>query len=229
MPAHLWRPSSGTGPGILLLQEVFGISDYIERRAKDLTALGYVVLAPEIWWRMGVSRVEDGPDALAEAFALLERCDWLSAVQDSERALDKLAELPEVPGGVGIVGFCFGGGLGFNVAAQRPPDLLVSYYGSALPELLGLAPPWPGVPVLDPGSVSAPSLHHFGLIDQFLGRPMVEQIRDTLSPLEQVAFETYEGADHAFDNPDFPLHNAQASALAWERTVAFLGTHMPPA
>jgi len=228
MPAHLWRPAAGSGPGILLLQEVFGISDYIERRAKDLAALGYVVLAPEIWWRMGVSRVEDGPNALAEAFALLERCDWLSAVQDSERALDGLAELPEVSGGVGIVGFCFGGGLGFNVAARRPPKLLVSYYGSALPELLGLAPPWPGVPVLDPGPLSAPSLHHFGLLDQFIGRPMVEQIRDTVSPLEQVTFETYEEADHAFDNDDFMLFNAEASALAWERTVTFLDTHLPP-
>ena len=227
MPAHLWRPVSGTGPGILLLQEVFGISDYIERRAKDLAALGYVVLAPEIWWRMGVSRVEEGPDALAEAFALLERCDWLSAVQDSERALDALAELHEVSGGVGVVGFCFGGGLGFNVAAQRPPDLLVSYYGSALPELLGLAPPWPGVPVVDPGSVSAPSLHHFGLDDRFLGRPTVEKIRDSLSPLDQVTFHAYEDADHAFDNDDFMLFGADASALAWERTVAFLGRHLP--
>ena len=228
MPAHLWRPPSGTGPGILLLQEVFGISDYIERRAKDLAALGYVVLAPEIWWRLGVSRVEDGPNALAEAFALLERCDWLSAVQDGAVAFDELNQLSEVSGGSGLVGFCFGGGLGFNVAAQRLPDVLVSYYGSALPELLGLAPPWPGVPVLDPASVSATSLHHFGLADRFLGRPMVEKIRDTLSPLDQVTFETYD-ADHAFDNDDFMLFGADASALAWERTVTFLDTHLPPA
>ena len=74
--------------------------------------------------------------------------------------------------------------------------------------------------------MSAPSLHHFGLADRFLGRPMVEQIRDTLSPLEQVTFETYEDADHAFDNEDF-MHHAQASALAWERTVAFLARHLP--
>ena len=55
MPAHLWRPESGEGPGILLLQEIFGISNYIQRRAKDLADLGYVVLAPEVYWRIGVA------------------------------------------------------------------------------------------------------------------------------------------------------------------------------
>ena len=57
MPAHLWRPALGTGPGILLLQEIFGVSDYIERRAQDLADLGYTVLAPEIYWRIGASRI----------------------------------------------------------------------------------------------------------------------------------------------------------------------------
>src|ERR1044072_4713184 len=76
MPAHVWAPSSGSGPGILLLQEIFGVSDYIERRATDLSALGYVVLAPEIYWRIGATRVENGPQALNEAFALAKQVDW---------------------------------------------------------------------------------------------------------------------------------------------------------
>ena len=63
MPSHLWLPASGRGPGILLLQEIFGVSRYIEQRAQDLADLGYVVLAPEIFWRLGVSRVDEGPDA----------------------------------------------------------------------------------------------------------------------------------------------------------------------
>jgi carboxymethylenebutenolidase len=227
MPAHVWRPEAGQGPGILLIQEIFGISRYIERRAQDLADLGYVVVAPELFWRLGVSRVDEGPDSIEKAFGLLHRLDWASAVQDAERTLDALAELPEVSGGVGIVGFCLGGGLGFNVAAGRSPDVLVSYYGSGLPELLGLAPPEPGVPVLDPASVTAASLHHFGLADSFLSRPTVEKIRDTLNAFDQVDFETYEGADHAFDNDDFHLYDADASALAWKRTAEFLRTRLP--
>lgn len=227
MPAHLWLPKTGSGPGILLVQEIFGISPYIERRAQDLADLGYVVLAPEVFWRLGVSRVDEGPQALEEAFGLLQRIDWKLAVHDCVQALDALGDRSEVSGGVGVVGFCLGGGLGFNVAVESAPDLLVSYYGSALPELLGLAPPEPGVPVLDPASVTAHSLHHFGLADSFIDRQMVERIKATLEPFDQVIFETYETGDHAFDNPDFGLYDAECSALAWGRTVDFLARHLP--
>ncbi len=217
MPAHLWRPDSGTGPGILLLQEIFGVSDYIERRAQDLADLGYTVLAPEIYWRIGASRVENGPDAMEQAFALAQQVDWESAVSDSAVALEEIGRLPGVKGGSGIMGFCFGGALAFNVAAVTEPDALVSYYGSSLPDMLDLA-----------DDVTAPSLYHFGLADSYIAPETVERVRAALVGRPDVAFETYEGADHAFDNPDFPLHNTEASALAWKRTVAFLDTHLPP-
>src|SRR5680860_812470 len=87
MPAHLWRPPSGNGPRIPLLQEIFGISDYITHRAQDLADLGYVVLAPEIYWRVGASRVENGPDALEPAFGLAQQVDWDAAVSDGAAAL----------------------------------------------------------------------------------------------------------------------------------------------
>ncbi len=217
MPAHVWRPASGSGPGILLLQEIFGVSDYIVSRAQDLAGLGYVVLAPEIYWRIGASRVENGPDALEQAFALAQQVDWDAAVSDSAAALEELGRLPGVDGGTGIVGFCFGGALAFNVAAVTDPAVLVSYYGSSLPSMLDLA-----------ADVTAPALYHFGLADSYIEPETVELVRKALTAGPDVTFETYEGADHAFDNPDFPMHHPQASALAWERTVAFLDGHLPP-
>lgn len=216
MPAHLWLPESGSGPGILLLQEIFGISRYVEQRAQDLADLGYVVLAPEVFWRLGVSRVPEGPDALDRAMGLLQRVDWDAAVHDVSAALDALRGREEVRGRTGVVGFCFGGGLGFSLAAVRDPDCLVSYYGSALPDLLGLAP-----------QVTAPSLHHFGLSDSFIPPQKVAEVQRAVEG-DEVDFHLYDGADHAFDNPDLPqLHHPTASALAWERTVAFLGEHLP--
>lgn len=229
MPAHLWLPEAGSGPGILLLQEIFGVSAYIEGRARDLAGLGYVVLAPELFWRQGVSRVEEGPDAAEQAFALLEQADWQAAVRDSLDAMAQLRARREVVGGVGIVGFCFGGGLGFSVAAESSPDVLVSYYGSALPDILGLVEPDAPVTVVEPAAVTAPSLHHFGLSDQFLTRPVVEQVRDALEPLDNVTFHGYETADHAFDNHDFYLYDQEASRLAWERTAEWLTEHLPVA
>lgn len=230
MPAHLWVPEAGSGPGVLLLQEIFGVSRYIERRAQGLADAGYVVLAPEIFWRLGVSRVEEGPDALEEAFGLLQRTDWPAAVADGAVALDALRAQRAVTSGVAIVGFCFGGGLGFNVAALCPADALVSYYGSALPELLGILPFDPAevtLTVIDPAQVATPSLHHWGLADTFIDRPVVEQICAALQAQPDVEIETYESGGHAFDNDDFMFYDAELATSAWHRTLAFLADRLP--
>jgi carboxymethylenebutenolidase len=216
MPAHLWRPASGSGPGLLLLQEIFGVSAYIRARAQDLADLGYVVLAPELYWRVGEASVEEGPEALEQAFALVQRLDWDEAVRDSVAALEWLRQESSVSGGAGVIGFCFGGGVAFNVAALTETDVLVSYYGSAIPGLLDLAP-----------QVTAPSQYHFGLADSYISWADLDRVRDAVSTRGDVVVETYEGADHAFDNPDFSLHHPGASAEAWGRTVDFLGTHLP--
>ncbi len=216
MPAHLWLPEAGSGPGILLLQEIFGISRYVESRAQDLADLGYVVLAPEVYWRLGVSRVPEGPDAMDEGLGLMGRVDWDAAVDDATLALAALRERDEVSGGAGVVGFCFGGGLGFHVAAVGSPDVLVAYYGSAIPQLLELAP-----------DVTCPLLHHLGLADSYIAGDARAAMLDTLRAQPATRVETYDGADHAFDNPDLPMHHAGASAAAWAHTVSFLAETLP--
>lgn len=218
MPAHLWLPPGGSGPGLLLLQEIFGVTGYIRSRAAALAAAGYVVLAPELYWRLDAKPLdESSPTALEDAMGLVTRLDWPTTVRDAVAALERLRALEQVHGGAGVIGFCFGGGLAFNVAAEASPDVLVSYYGSALPDLLDLAP-----------RVTAPSLHHFGTADAYIDAEAVERIRAAVTAGPgPVRFETYEGANHAFDNPDFVLHHPEASAAAWARTLAFLGEHLP--
>jgi carboxymethylenebutenolidase len=218
MPACVWYPTGGRGPGLLLLQEIFGVSRYIRQRAADLAAAGYVVLAPELYWRLDRTTVEEtAPDALEQGIALSARLSWQTAAADAVAAFERLRELTGVTGGAGVIGFCFGGGLAFQVAADADPDALVSYYGSALPELLDLAP-----------QVRAPSLHHFGLADDFFPPAVVGRVRQAVTAGGAAQFHTYEGANHAFDNPDFPMHHAEASAEAWERTLGFLGEVLPP-
>lgn len=223
MPAHLWLPASGSGPGIVLLQEIFGVSGYVRRRAEELAGLGYVVLAPEIYWRLGSTEPVEGPDSLERGMALVQQLDWAAAVRDGVAAVLELRRRPEVNGGVGIVGFCFGGGLGYNVAAHlededvdgEPVAALVSYYGSALPGLV------------DTVAVKAPSLHHFGLADSFIDTETVRRVEAAVTAKAATTFHTYAGADHAFDNPDMPWHHPEASSVAWDRTVAFLAEHLP--
>src|SRR5689334_1882717 len=109
MPAHLFLPDGGTGPGIVVVQEIFGVSPYIERRAQDLADLGYVVVAPELFWRLGVARVENGPSMMEEGYGLLQRLDWPGAVADGVAAVRYLRDREGVTG-VGVLGFCLGGG-----------------------------------------------------------------------------------------------------------------------
>lgn len=224
LPAHLWLPAAGRGPGIVLFQEIFGISDYVRRRAQDLADLGYVVLAPEMFWRSG----DPGPfgwDAIDRAIAQTGALDWSKAVLDGAAAVEFLRAHEAVTGGTGIVGFCFGGGLAFNVAAHletdegggRGADAVVAFYASALRDLV------------DAMTVAAPSLHHFGLADQYIDAGEVRRVEAVLTRQPETTFVTYEGADHAFDNPDGPLHHPQASALAWQRTTDWLAEHLTAA
>lgn len=208
MPVHVWE---GPGPGLLLLQEIFGVSDYIQERGAQLAALGYHVVAPEIFWRLSdVDLDPDAPDLLDRALAVLGRLDWDLAVSDSVAALEYLRGRDTQ---VGVIGFCFGGGLGFNVAAVSSPDVLVSYYGSALPNLLPLAP-----------DVTARSLHHFGDADDYLPTETVDKI---VAELGDAEVHRYPGAGHAFDNPMPAFHHAEAAALAWQRTTEFLSRQLP--
>ena len=215
MPALLWRPPAGTGPGLVLVQEIFGVSDYVRDRGADLAGLGYVVCAPEVYWRLDDATIDPAEDVLGQAMALVQQVDWDTAVADVSAALTQLRNRAEVTGGAGLVGFCFGGGLAFAVAAQTEPDVLVSYYGSALPGLLELA-----------GQVDAPSLHHFGLSDDYIPPDQVDRIRAAVTR-PGVWFETYPGAGHAFDNPDPMFHHPEASAAAWATTARFLAQKLP--
>jgi carboxymethylenebutenolidase len=216
MPAHLWLPAAGAGPAIVLVHEIFGVSDYIKSRSRDLADLGYVVCAPEVFWRLADHDIDwSRTDVLQQAIGITGRLDWSLAVQDVHAALDGLRARSEVIGGVGLVGFCFGGGLAFNVAAVSDPELLVSYYGSALPRLISLAE-----------QVTAPSLHHFGLSDDYLPRPMVQSLTEQLRA-HGAEVETYPDANHAFDNPSPAFHNAEASERAWGATTRFVGAHLP--
>ena len=216
MPTQLWLPPRQTGAAVVVFQEIFGVGRYIRSRCADLAALGYVVLAPEIYWRLGVVAVdESADDLLAQGMGLMQQVDWDVATSDGVAAVQHARRMIEVTGDVGAVGFCFGGGLAFNVAAEEPVDALVSYYGSALPQLHSLAP-----------LVAAPGLHHFGDADTFIPLETVREIEAAVTAQPDVIFEIHPGAGHAFDNPAPLFHHAEASAAAWASTVRFLSDHL---
>jgi carboxymethylenebutenolidase len=216
---HLVLPEAGSGPGLLLLQEIFGVGSYIEAAAERLAGLGYVVLAPDLFWRIEPNMTCDHDDAgLAEAMSNVQRFDFVQGLQDCDAALAHLRSLPEVGGrGAGVMGFCLGGRLTYSVAARSDPDTAVSYYGSGIADALGEA-----------DDITCPLLFHFGGKDPYLPMDQVERIRGALGGRANVEIHVQEDAGHAFDNHEAPMfHDPEAAAAAWEITVAFLARTLP--
>ena len=141
-PGHLALPDLGSGPGLVVVQEIFGVNGYIKSVCERLAKLGYVALAPDLYSRLGpgIAIDEKEPEGLQKAFGYVGRLDFAKAGDDAAASLEHLRDLPEVAHGrAGILGFCLGGGIAYMVAAMSDPVTCVCYYGSAIPDALGLA------------------------------------------------------------------------------------------
>lgn len=212
-PGLLAVPGSGRGPGLLLLQEIFGVNDYVRLRAGQLAEHGYTVLAPDLYWRLepGVALPHD-EEGLQRAFGFLQRLDEPLAIRDAGAALTHLRRLPETGGRAGVIGFCMGGRIGYHVTARYSPDAAILYYGSDTARSLDLAP-----------SCTCPILFHFGREDPYLPMTEVESIRAAFAGRDDVEFDVQPGAGHAFDNELAPsFHVPAAREAAWPITVDFL-------
>jgi|SRR5579872_5381727 len=219
---HTVVPDAGSGPGLLVIQEIFGVSPYIREVCDRVAALGYVAMAPDLYWRIapGVSIDEQDPDALQQGLGYGGRLDFEAAVGDAVAALQHLRGLPEVAaagGRAGVMGFCLGGGISYRVAAAADPDCAISYYGSAVPDALGLA-----------GQIACPILFHFGLEDQYLNRERQAAVQKAFAGNPLAEFHHHEGAGHAFDNHNSAMFShPEAAAAAWGQTRAFLRERLP--
>jgi carboxymethylenebutenolidase len=214
----VWQPDGGTGPGILLIQEIFGVSDYIRAVAADLAGLGYVVSAPDLFWRM-----QPGHDAahdeagLAESLELGSRFDFEQGVADAAAALTHLRALPEVDGGTGVLGFCLGGSIAYFLAARDGVDAAVSFYGSAVPGSVGLME-----------QITIPVQFHFGGADPYISRDEVAGVEAGVDGRPNLEIHVEEGAGHAFHNRKAPMfYVPEPAARAWQRTEEFLARHLP--
>jgi carboxymethylenebutenolidase len=219
MPAFIFLPASGTGPGLVLLQEIFGVTEYIGSRARDLANLGYVVVVPELYWRLGehITTDETTEAGLQEAFGYMQKLDVPRAVDDAVAAVEHTRTLPPTGGKAGVMGFCLGGRLAYEVGVASDPDVVVSYYGSGIADRLTEAP-----------RLGGPVLFHFGGADNFLPPEQAERIASAFTSRADVEMHSQPGAGHAFDNFRAPIfYHAQAASAAWPLTVDFLERRYP--
>ena len=218
--AYCAVPEAGRGPGILLFQEIFGINDNMRNLAGRLAEAGYVVLVPDMFWRIQRRFEVNDESGMGDAFAMVQKFDFTAALTDLNATHARLLGMAECTGQVGAVGFCLGGGLAFATAANsrvdgKGIDAAVCYYGSAINDMLGQVP-----------QIECPAMFHYGAEDPFIPTEKIDEVETAVSGLSVVEFHRY-AAGHAFSNEDAgSMYNAAAAAEAWPRTMDFFARHL---
>ena len=207
---YLAAPAAGAGLGLIVIQEWWGLVPHIEDVCDRYAAEGFTALAPDLYH--GEKTTE--PD---EAGKYLMGLNLDRAAKDMSGAVDHLLQSDRVRGdGVGVTGFCMGGGLTLMLAVQRPDAVkaAVPYYGFI---------PWESVQP-DWSQLRAAVQGHYGTEDEFFSEEQARELESMLKGLgKDVDFHFYEGADHAFFNDTRPeVYDEQAASTAWVRTLEFL-------
>ena len=203
---YLAEPASAGAPGLVVLQEWWGLNEQIKGMADRFANEGFRVLVPDLYH--GKVTLED-----AEANHLMSELDFAAAAnQDIRGAVQYLKEGSEK---TGVIGFCMGGALAILTAVFVPEaDAAVSWYG--LPPLSQEAF----------AGVQTPVQLHIALQDTFF-TPASFDAAETAFRAGNVTFESYRyDAVHAFGNEDNAKHDPELTKLAWERSVQFLKTHL---
>jgi carboxymethylenebutenolidase len=211
---YLATPDSGSGPGLIVIQEWWGLTDHIKDVTDRFAAEGFVALAPDLY---GGKTTHDSD----EAGKLMQELPVDQAATDLSGAVDYLLGLDEVTGDtVGAVGFCMGGGFVLVLAAKEGDRI-----GAAVP-FYGVG----GYDQVDLGGITCPVLGHYGTEDDFAPPQQVDDLREQLqdkcdSPIE---IRHYDGAGHAFFNDEDHMgtYDPELADRAWQDTVAFLKQHL---
>ena len=213
---YLAVPDSGSGPGLVVIQEWWGLVPHIIDVCDRFAAEGFVALAPDLYH--GETTTE--PD---EAGKLMMALNLEQAGRDMGGAVSYLLGGEPAPRGeivtgtgVGVTGFCMGGGLAMVLACQQPDAITacVPWYGLI---------PWDHAQP-DWSALQAPIVGHVAGRDEAFTVAAARELEQKLAELEkQAEFHVYPEADHAFFNDTRPeVYDADASSLAWNRTVTFL-------
>lgn len=209
---YLVRPADAGGdlPAVVVVHENRGLNAHIEDVARRAALAGFVALAPDFLSRSGGT-----PEDQDRAREMIGQLDQQGVIEDARAVITWLGSHDATNGKVGMVGFCWGGGVVGRVATQVPElDAGVVFYGRV--------PPAEAVP-----SIKAPLLLNYAGMDENVngGVPGFREALDKAGVRYEL--HMYEGAQHAFHNDTSEArYNAEAAKLAWERTVAFLKANL---
>lgn len=214
---YLAKPSRAKAPGLLLIQEIFGVNKVMRGIADEFAKQGYLVLCPDLFWRQepGIQITDQTEAEWQRAFGLYQGFDQQKGVGDLIASLETLRKHADCSGKVGCTGYCLGGSLAYVMACNSDVDAAVSYYGIGIAGMLDMAK-----------NIKKPYLMHIAENDKFVPKEEQEKVKQALGGNKLVTMHSYPGVDHAFARTNGQTYNKQAADLANKRTADFLKTNL---
>ena len=215
--AYLAEPAETPRAAIVLIQEIFGVNEGIRRKCDAWAEVGYLALAPDLFWRLQ-PRVELDPDVEPEfrqALDLMGRFDQNQGIADIEATIRAARARLGEGGKVGCVGYCLGGRLAYMTAARTDVDASVGYYAVGLDNILH-----------EKNAISRPLLLHIAGADGFVPPEVQARMHVELDGHPRVTLFDYPGEDHGFAAEMGKRRSEEAAQLADSRTREFFAEHL---
>ncbi len=208
-------PPAGTGPGLVLFQEIFGVNAHVRAVAEQYALDGFVVLAPDLFWRQQ-PKVQLGYEGAERdaAIGMMKKLVPAELGADVQATVATLRARAETQGRkTGAIGYCLGGRLAYVAAATAGVDAAVAYYGGGIHDQLQLAP-----------QITCPMQFHYAENDGGIPLPAVEKVREAMGSRAELF--VYPGASHGFNCWDRSAYHPASAVQAHGRTLGFLAAHL---
>ena len=212
VPGHLAKPKgSGPWPGLIVIQEWWGLTDHIKSIADRFASAGYLAFAPDLY-HGELAELGDHQ----KATALVQKYG-MGATADLQKVFDAMKKHADSSGKVGSVGFCFGGRMSLALGISRPVDAICTFYGGGMQQLFDQL-----------GNLHAPVLGLFGDKDQSIPVGTIEEFDKLLDKTGlQHEVIVYPNSGHAFFRDNDPnSYRPEASKDAWERVTKFFAKNL---
>ena len=215
--AYYAEPSGTPKAAVIVIQEIFGVNQGIRRKCDHWASLGYLALAPDLFWRLqpSVELDPDVPDQFQQALGLMGRFDQDTGIRDIEATIKAARQRLGRSGKVGCVGYCLGGRLAFMTSARTDIDASVGYYGVGIDNLLR-----------EKHAISRPLMLHIAGADHFVTPDVQEAMHQGLDDHPKVTLHDYPGLDHGFAAEMGQRRNEEGARLADSRTEAFFAEYL---
>jgi carboxymethylenebutenolidase len=213
--AYVAAPQGEPKAAVVVIQEIFGVNEGIRRKCAHWASLGYLALAPDLFWRLkpGVELDPDVSEQFQEALGLMGRFDQDTGIHDIEATIRAARQRGAAK--VGCVGYCLGGRLAFMTSARTDVDASVGYYGVGIDNLLR-----------EKHAIARPLMLHIPTADGFVSPEVQRAMHEGLDDHPKVVLHDYKGLDHGFAAEMGQRRVETAARLADSRTEAFFAEHL---